>query len=675
MNPTLSHFQDRLSAALDAKRLSAEGNFSPDAQLAAITWAYHDPTSRLHGRKELLPLMGAALDGFLTKADARDRKEPRSLEEIYADPPMVSIDLYTAHHGTLMAMVAAARDTTISEALGFARMATIRASLDKHAAYWKALEKSPNHEQPWFYAMAVANLAQAYRYSRDEACLERASHWMDELRRCRAADGALEYMRHPAAYGGVYWYTDATLYELGYACHALVDEPAGARLVQEIGELARQLVPYHLHALISPGYTEYYSVIWWKHLTRAFSKPYATGALAYMSRDPRILFMAREGARRGYHYDGNPNTTRALFAGIWEEETAEWPEEAPDASPGSFYDANRVGIRGRYGRWNFTAQAGNHAGTIPGVTLLTEDRQLSAVLQRVTPIIRKDPDPTKPREDLHGLWILSWDPGSSAPRPAVGVALAGDFGVVASRYHPLTSHWAEDGALKQRLRWADDWRVDQLWITTPQRLLGLVRTTALRSNRSAGVALWSAFSEVSQVRALSPERYAAGELAFHLHENSYPHAGTAPSRATVSLPKSPIRWEGLYLTDEPGKVHYLEGKAGKLHRYHEGDTWHALIEISPLATSPAKAKVLQDSGALLVVSLDAPEGRVIAIFNHSDQAQVLTEFADLPGFPERTTLTLHRGVSGKSGSPLSEKLHLAPREALLLTQPQPVSQP
>ncbi|HWL53403.1 MAG TPA: hypothetical protein VNQ90_13280 [Chthoniobacteraceae bacterium] len=664
-NLYLNAVEDHLDRALQGNTVKAR---DVDALLAATAWSYQDPASRHYQDRGLLKLMARAIDQFFLDAavphDVAPETAPPALETLYRDPPMVNVSYHQSHRGVLMAFIAAIRNPAMAEALGPERLRAIRRSLEKHAAYWRDLEKSPTHEQPWFYGVAILNLTYAYLSTGDTGYLHRTSHWFDELYRCRGSDGALEYMRNTPYFGPVYWYTDSTLYELGMARLAVSTLPEAASFVQKLDEFARGLVSSYKKNLISPGYNEYYSVIWWKHLPRTSSMPFATGALAFMTGDPQIAYLALEETRRGLFYDNRTLSTRTLASGLFVRAIASIrPEPLPDDY--AFYDANRIGIRGRFGAFNYTVQAGAHAGTMAGATLLTKGRDLKAILQRVTPIIRKNPNPAAGRDDLGSLWILSWHPGKEpAPeRPPVGVVHAGNLGVVATTYHPLSSHWAEDGKLEERLERSGDWLIGQLWFTTPERIVGYARTTCLKPNKAYGVALWNSFSQVDTLSRLDDHRYLAGGLIYHIHEHDYPRVGQAPSRAYVARHRDK-QWVGLYLTDETGGVHYLEEKMTPPHDYAAGDSWHAIVDIYPEGTPPADVRLLLERDGVIALRIRDSEARYIALFNAADQATTLT-FSQLQ-LPPEAEPTIHRGVSGASVEIQDQTIELPSREALLL---------
>lgn len=669
MNIYLSSIESYLDSCIqnsETKNPFGSRRFASNSFLGNAIWAVQDPQSRHFGNEELIQLLGPAIDAFLIElAGMGEQPVPEDLESLYTNPPMIGVSLYTAHQGALFAFVTLANHPELAKSIGASRLKAIRKSLDKHAEYWLSLESSPVHEQPWFYAQAILNLTMGFLYTGDNRFLDRTGFWFAELYRCRGTDGSLNYMRNTPWFGPVYWYSDATIYELAWARLAVEGIPEAVSLTQQLDELARELVPFYQKYLIGPGWQEYYSVIWWKQLTRTSAEPYVTATLAYMTGDPTLAWMAREETRRGLFYDNNRSGNRTLISGLMLSAIGDIASVEP-ADHYSFYDPNRVGVRGRYGKFNFTAQAGSHAGTVIGVTLLDENRDLRSVLQRVTPIIRMDPDPARRREDLHSLFILSWTPQTLyAQRPPTGVVRAEDYGVVATSYHPLSSHWAEDGTLEQRLAASFGWKMDQVWITTPQRAVGFVKTTSLRPNRAYGVALWNSFSEAERIIPLDEQRYAANGLILHLHDHNYPHQGTAPSRSSITLDKEKS-WLGLYLTDEAGMPHYIQEKHSKPQDYHAGESWQALIEVYAEDTQFSAVSLVLDTEELIAVRLENATEELIAIFNRSVSIQHMP-VADL-GITGVSSFHVYRGVSGTASSPSGEVLRLQPGEALLLVR-------
>lgn len=648
-------------------RPGAAVNFGSNAREADIYlgfagWAYGSRLSRWYQDPRLLPPFVRAVDALFMGLDASEKGKSRSPDMIYRDPPVVEVDLERSCHGALLGFIAAIKNPEIAAALGDQRMAAIHASMKKSADFWLAQEKSRNHEQPWFYAMAIVNLTYGYLYTGDPAYLRRISHWFGEIYKSRSASGGLGYMRDNPYFGPVYWYSDATLFELGFARMALEGLPEATPVIQEMEELARATSDAFREVLVSPGYQEYYSVIWWKQLKRTRTEPFATATLALLSKDPTMVYMASRGAERGYFYDGRPDTMRTLVAAQYMEWIKDYPEAEPDDHY-SFYDKDRIGIRGRFGPFNYTAQAGAFAGTVVGVTMLDENRGLNAILQRVTPVVRINPDPDASREDLNGLWIQSWSPreGYDGTVPPVSVARMGDYGAVGTRYHPLKSHWGSEEAVRSVVDLGRHWEMVQLWITGPERLVGLIITTCLQETNAAGVALWMSVSENEIKPTDDPNIYAAGKLRVSLIGHDYSKVGMAPSRAWVARDREK-EWSGLYLADEAGAVHYIEEKKSPVVAYHPGDSWWALIDIYPEISGPSEAEVIAGDGWIALRSLQG-EGELTALMNLTAEDMVVS--IDDLGLPENGTYQMARGAHGNFVQPIGAEIRLTSNEVVI----------
>ncbi len=638
--------------------------FSGNLFLGMGVWAWADQDSTHFKSKAVEKLIPLAVDSFLKELSFKVLEEEKTLEEIYQNPPMVNVVLQTAHQGALAGFVKIVRDEHLSALMGDARLAAIKKSLDKHGAYWIKQDVSPSHEQPWAYAQAILNLTYAYLYSGERQYVERTGFWFKNLSWCLGADGGLQYMRDDMSYGPVYWYSDATVYELGFARAALIGEAGAQDLAQELDEMARRMVPYYKKYVIGNGYVEYYSVIWWKQLSRTTTKPYATAALAYMTADPQMCWLAQEGMSRKLFYDDRKEGMRTWLSAVMMREIDGWSAQKPAVDGYTFYDADRIGVRGRFGKFHYTLQAGPHAGTVAGGMLLNDTGELQSVLQRVTPVVRLDPDPKKRRDDLHSLFILSWskDGVTQETRPAVGVVRAETVGAVGTRYHPRTSHWAEDGELQRRIRESQAWEMEQLWLATPDRMVGVVQIQCVAPSRAFGVALWNSFSEIENLTALDDSQYEADGMIYRVVEHDFARVGLAPSRAVIALDQDK-KWHGLYLADEAGAQHFIDETSPRSVNYRIGQKWQAVVEVYPKENGPSETRV-RTFGEM--TGLESREGETtwLAVFNHQNSPEKITREELIPENAEN--ILFYRGVEGEQGQFTSDALVVRPRETILI---------
>ena len=298
------------------------------------------------------------------------------------------------------------------------------------------------------------------------------------------------------------------------------------------------------------------------------------------------------------------------------------PDLAPAPAPDQYfvYDRNVEGPRGRFGTWSFVGSArdfrygpqdkargrSSYVGAVL-TTGKTEGWPLDAALQDVGAAVKlKAGEHPVPEQTWHReVATLTADETTTSTVSARCAAIGAD------------AHLSTYGGAPQ------PWRQRQAWIFTPERMVGLVSVSADADASSFGLLgtivlvsgrqHWGTQKELLQT---GPGAYTYGGLAVTIHAQDFAN--------TTSLLTEAMSGSAIHGSNTPGKSVRLILEDGNVAgdasvAYTKGQSRYFLVEIRPLASSPAKTVTQTREGDLLSIGLTDGTGSYALAYNTGSQ--------------------------------------------------------
>jgi hypothetical protein len=199
---------------------------------------------------------------------------------------------------------------------------------------------------------------------------------------------------------------------------------------------------------------------------------------------------------------------------------------------------------------------------------------------------------------------------------------------------------------------ASKWLNSELWISTPQGLIGLMQSSLHEAARAYEFSHQFRFivPDMKDAVLLEPNVYQAGGLRFRVWGTSFPHAIAERTRRYFQGPQDRRDWQ-LSLSDSERSPEQViqqaktpeEKKAAALPSdklYEPGTQQFSVVEISPLAMGGWDRVARADSGALPGLRAKKGNDEWLAIYNPADAP---VEFAA----PAGATLAAASWTGGK----------------------------
>ncbi len=381
-------------------------------------------------------------------------------------------------------------------------------------------------------------------------------------------------------------------------------------------EIFRKSIPYYLLNFEPPANYNGGTDIWWKDQWRPFwAAPVAM--VAAVTGDGQNARLANEMARRRVETDDAYYLTLGAHAYLQMglKKIAEKP-----------FDDNFIrvspdirGVRTRWGNWSTTFTGGAFNYTRVSAMLVDPEAKgqnaLSA-LHMARPLDRAS-EMRKAPVNEQDLGVAGRD-GIEYSLAKTGEALA--FAAT-YRLRKTSQTWVGNRAEVSK------WQTSELWISTPQGLIGLMRSELTDRLRAYEFSHQYRFIVPGNGDAnmLETNIYQIGGMRFRVWQTSFPHAIAERVRRHFQGDKDRRDWQ-LSLSDSERSPEQIlqnaktpEEKKAAIHPadklYNAGTQQFSVVEISPQAQGGWDEVARADSGPLL--GLDARKGKArwLAIYN------------------------------------------------------------
>lgn len=379
-------------------------------------------------------------------------------------------------------------------------------------------------------------------------------------------------------------------------------------------------IPYYPMNFEPPATYNGGADIWWKDQWRPFW-PMGVAMVAAVTGDGENATIANEMARRKIEFDRYYLT---LGAHAYQQMGLKNVREAPRRDNYIIESPDIRGIRTRFGNWSSTFTTGAYTFTRASAMLSNPGEKgywLNA-LHLARPYTRVASMKTAPNIEMDYGTLDRAGTKYSLTKTA-------DIAVFASSYRQgLTPQaWAAVQTISQ-------WQNHELWITTPQGMVGLIHSSLTAPMRAYEFSHQYRFIIPGDKSAeeVEPNRYQAGGLRLRIWDTDLPNPITERVRRYNQGPKDRRDWQ-LSLSDtarSPEQV--IQQPKDDAERanavlpvekyYAPGTHYHSLVEVSPEASGGFTRVALASQGTLLAIRMQKDGKQWLAIYNPTTEAAI-----------------------------------------------------
>ena len=567
-------------------------------------WAYLSPDSRFCGDKRLVTMMGQWIDRRLARLetppeDAKKRAKWKARELGFWGFHTYSMPLLELLHRPALA-----------EQVGAERVDAWRRLCIENVERWgqpdawnSLAERSESYVNIATHPMAA--FVHGWMLTGDEKYLRMAAHIVGVLARDQSPNGSFPY-RH---YGGAHLESE-TMYYHGMNVRGLYLYwwHTGSKLAEAT---LRKSAPYYPLRMAPKYHFEDACTIWWKDQWRTFW-PNHIAMVAAAAGDGLNTRIANDMARDDKSAD---RVDLVLGWHAFQQMALRGVKETPRRDAYLLADPDIGGLRGRFGRFDFSFSTNSYSHTLAGATVTTEDRKRFGALHRACPFVR-----IAPLTEAHRTSPDYWCLGRWKPRERI---IVGDrFAVAAATYAPFqpSSTW-------RPLHRSAPWKMAQVWLYTPTTMVGLmVDEPTLPVEAREVCHLFRFIVPRGGELKDGPRGVDAGLLRMRVHETNLPHRIVERVRRYELSPTDRKDWQ-VALSDvdrSPEHTAQVKGadRAGltlpDMRLYEPGTRRYSVIEVGPEHTPGAERVRLRRDGHVFLLTAELGDRTIVVAFNFHD---------------------------------------------------------
>jgi len=572
-NPCVEWIDARLSKALNGrlKEFWPRHTWQEAPQfLNWAVWGYLSPDSEHQGDSRLVDMAGKWIVGRIHQLETppadeskRGKWKPRRLNS------------WSFHHDSIPLLELLHRPALVAE-VG-----------SEHVAAWRAL--CIENVQRWGEQNAWNDLA-----GRADTYVNIATHPMAAFVHGWILTGEIKYLRMASHIVGLLARDQAPHGTFPYRCFGGDHLEAESMYYHSMNvralylywwhtdsslaaDVLRRSVPYYPLRMAPRYHFEDASTIWWKDQWRTFW-PQHIAMVAAVSGDGENATIAAEMARDNR---GSDRTDLVLGAHAYQRMAIQGVKEAPRRDAFILADPDIGGLRGRYGHVDFSFSTNSYGHTLAGAVVTDEERRAYSALHRACAYVRVAPLTENHRTDPNYCAM-----GKASP-PAQ-LVIGDRFAVAGATYVPFqpSSTW-------RPIHRSTPWKMVQVWLYTPDTMLGLLIDEPLLTVSVRGVEHHYQFIlPKSDTLEFTENGTAESEhLRFRVHATNLDHRVMERVRRYALNPKGRQDWR-IALTDcdrspeEEAQVPDADREALVLlepRAHAPGTRRYSLVEVGPRA--------------------------------------------------------------------------------------------
>ncbi len=555
------------------------------AFLSWAVWGYLSPDSKFHGDERLVQMSQVWLDTFFKTLTTRP-DDPKRAEKWQAE----RLDTWGFADYTLPLLEIEARPE-LQAKLGADRIANLRrivlANIEANTtpeAFNKLMGDCETYINPITHPMAV--YIHGWLLTGERKYLQMAYRIIHTLGRDQLPNGMFPY-RFKVYGEGHCEYEMMYYHAMNLRGLYLYWWATGSR---EAADIFRRSIPYYPLNIEWPGLFNGGPDIWWKDQWRTFW-PLHIAMVAAVTGDGENAALAGEMARRNLSMD---RMDLFLGAHAYQQMALQGAAEKPLRDGYAMLDPDIRGARLRYGRWSSTFTTGSFTYTRASAMRVADDLGGFSALHLARPYVRVWP--------LEKLWRTEPDYGALGRYGAkfthhqVGDALA-----LGTAYSPALT-----AATWQETQPEAPWRMVELWLMTPQGMVGLLDSTATAPGEARELCHQFRFIIPGDAAAQQqPDgTWRCGDLRFRVWATDLPFTITErmrrycqgeADRRDWQLSLSDVDRSPEHIAQQPTEAQQATLKLPEVHVIAAGTHHFSLVEVSP-ASAPGFADVRRLEG-------------------------------------------------------------------------------
>ncbi|MCE5240714.1 hypothetical protein LLH23_19815 [bacterium] len=543
------------------------------AFLSWAVWGYLSPDSKFHGDERLVQMSQVWLDTLFKTLTTRP-EDPKRAEKWQPE----RLDTWGFADYTLPLLEIEARPE-LQAKLGADRIANLRrivlANTETNTtpeAFNKLMGDCETYINPITHPMAV--YIHGWLLTGERKYLQMAYRIIHTLGRDQLPNGMFPY-RFKVYGEGHCEYEMMYYHAMNLRGLYLYWWATGSR---EAADIFRRSIPYYPLNLEWPGLFNGGPDIWWKDQWRTFW-PLHIAMVAAVTGDGENAALAGEMARRNISHD---RMDLFLGAHAYQQMALQGAAEQPLRDDYTMLDSDIRGARLRYGRWSSTFTTGSFTYTRASAMRVADDLGGFSALHLARPYVRvwplEKPWRTEPDHGTLGRY------GAQFTHQQVGEALA-----LGTAYAPALT-----AATWQETQPEAPWRMVELWLMTPQGMVGLLESTATAPGEARELCHQFRFiiPRDADAQQQPDGTWRCGDLRFRVWATDLPFTITERMRRYCQGEADRRDWQ-LSLSDmdrspentaqQPTEAQQATLKLPEMHAIAAGTHHFSLVEVSPAA--------------------------------------------------------------------------------------------
>ncbi len=350
-------------------------------------------------------------------------------------------------------------------------------------------------------------------------------------------------------------------------------------------KILKNSVPFYPLIMEPPYHFSSGADIWWKDQWRTFWSQHIAMAAA-VAGDGENAAIARRMGRDRKSLDYFDAVVGAHAFRLMAEKKI---KDVPTRNNYIVKDPDIRGIRSRWGNWSSTFSSGSYGFTRTSA-MLTDGKKFDA-LHLARPVFRA-------RQYAHKSYKI--EPGVFDTMGRSGAefssVIKGKVGAVGIRYHQaLTSKtWRPEQD-------QSPWRSDELWLITPNGLVGLISSTLEKD--CEGYELMHQYRFIDGHAGKKDKTWSTGKISFKVWKTNFTNTIKERARRFIYDIRNK-RDSQLTLSDSKrSPLELIHQKDAKIilpekKKYSKGGHFFSLISISPKGKDPENVKLISSKGKL-----------------------------------------------------------------------------
>jgi hypothetical protein len=351
------------------------------------------------------------------------------------------------------------------------------------------------------------------------------------------------------------------------------------------GKILKNSIPYYPLSLEPPYHFSSGADIWWKDQWRTFWSQHSA-MVAAMTGDGENAAIARRMGRDRKSLDYFDAVVGAHAFRLMAEKKI---KDKPQRNNYLIKDPDIRGMRSRWGNWSTTFSTGSYGFTRTSA-MLTDGKKFDA-LHLARPVFRARQYSKKAYKIEPGVYDTLGRSGAE-----FSSVIKGKVGVVGTSYHQSLTSMTWRPKQPQ-----SPWRTDELWLITPDGLVGLISSTLGKD--CEGYEIMHQYRFIRGHSGKTKDVWSTGKIAFKVWATDFKNKIQERARRYIYDAKRKMDSQ-LTLTDvKRSPLEVIHDRAAtktlpQKKKYSKGVKYFSLVSVSPPGKEPKAVKLISSKGLI-----------------------------------------------------------------------------